>query len=197
MNAFEQIMDTLDVKEAMRFYGVEIIRNMAKCPFHNDRHPSMSFKNNRYRCWVCGESGSIVDFATKHYGISTGEAVKKINADFNLGLDMGKPNPAQVKKRNNSRKLVEAFEAWESKAYSVYTDYFRHLRWVIDNVSPDWFGNSEKLDYYVKCLHQVDRIEHIVDTFIYGDFNEKLEIFTACRREVERLEHERKGSGIE
>jgi hypothetical protein len=25
-----------------------------KCPFHPDKNPSASIKNNRFRCWACG-----------------------------------------------------------------------------------------------------------------------------------------------
>lgn len=196
MTVFEQIMDSVDIQDAFQFYGIPVVRNKALCPFHPDKNPSVGFKHNRYRCWACGESGSVVDFVSKHYGISIGEAVKKINADFGLGLNTGKPDKAKVKKRERQKNLVEAFEAWESRAYTIYADELRHLEWVRNNITPLWFKHQHLMDYYSRCMNNIDRIEHIVNTLIYGEFNEKLEIYLACRKEVERLGYEHESSSL-
>jgi hypothetical protein len=55
---FMQVRERVSAEEAARFYGLTFNnRGWAKCCFHNDNHPSMSFKNGRFHCWVCDLSG--------------------------------------------------------------------------------------------------------------------------------------------
>ena len=57
---------------------VDLTRGKALCPFHDDHHPSMSIKNNRYRCWACGENGDVIDFVMKRDGLAFHEAVRRL-----------------------------------------------------------------------------------------------------------------------
>jgi hypothetical protein len=58
---------------------VEIKRNkMASCPFHEDKTPSFSIKNNRGHCFSCGWSGDTLAFLMKKDGLSFPDAVKKL-----------------------------------------------------------------------------------------------------------------------
>lgn len=53
----------------------------APCLFHNEKTASMYYypKNNRYKCYGCGEHGSVVDIVMKQRGIGFKEAVKFLN----------------------------------------------------------------------------------------------------------------------
>ena len=59
----------------------------ALCPFHSDKHPSLTIKNERYKCWACGASGDMFDFVQNLYGDSFMEAIERINRDLGLGVD--------------------------------------------------------------------------------------------------------------
>ena len=42
INLFEIVKTSASVPEAARAYGLDVTRhNMARCPFHDDRHPSL------------------------------------------------------------------------------------------------------------------------------------------------------------
>lgn len=74
---------TDDMIEQARNYPFEELhlfkRNMAICPFHNDRNPSMSLKNNRVRCWACmDKSMDTIEFVMKKDGLSFRDAVRKL-----------------------------------------------------------------------------------------------------------------------
>lgn len=45
--------------------GLSVIRHKAICPFHEDSHPSPSFRvsTNSYKCFVCGGHGGVIDLA--------------------------------------------------------------------------------------------------------------------------------------
>lgn len=44
--------------------GLHVERHKSRCPWHDDRHPSLSFdvRRNRYRCYVCDAHGGVIDF---------------------------------------------------------------------------------------------------------------------------------------
>jgi len=54
---------------------IELRRNMACCPFHDDKNPSFSVKNNRGKCWGCGWSGDIIDFVMQKQGFDFKQAI--------------------------------------------------------------------------------------------------------------------------
>ena len=43
--------------------GLRVERHKSRCPWHDDRHPSLSFdvRRNRYRCYVCDAHGGVID----------------------------------------------------------------------------------------------------------------------------------------
>lgn len=44
---------------------IEVKRGMALCPFHNEKTPSFSVKNNKYNCFGCNEHGDTIDLYRK------------------------------------------------------------------------------------------------------------------------------------
>lgn len=55
----------------------------ARCPFHDDRHPSLrvNVDSGGYRCMGCGaKGGSIVAFHQAYYGLSFAAAVRDLEA---------------------------------------------------------------------------------------------------------------------
>lgn len=118
MSLFSTVKASITTRQAAEFYGLTIHRNsMICCPFHPDKHPSMKV-DARYYCFGCHETGDVIDFMSKLYGIRPYEAAKKLAADFNLD-----PNsPASV-------AAIPAYKAQmqqrhsESDCASILIDY--------------------------------------------------------------------------
>lgn len=53
----------------------------AVCPFHDDRHPSLSINTDHggYICHVCGASGDMVGFYMARYGVDFVQACKDLD----------------------------------------------------------------------------------------------------------------------
>lgn len=82
------IMQQIDLQTAIEYYtGERFKHGKISCPFHTDKHPSLSVKDGRFRCWSCDASGSVIDFVRRLYGLSFFEAVAKLATDFNLTVD--------------------------------------------------------------------------------------------------------------
>lgn len=112
-------------------YGIEVNRaGFARCPFHaggNERTPSLKvWRGNRgYFCFSCHASGDCISLAQGVLGLTFSEAIKRLNFDFNLGLDIGKRlsrneqirankelwdrNKAKEKVENEHRALIDEF----------------------------------------------------------------------------------------
>ena len=50
---------------------------VSHCPFHEDHHPSFVVypDTNRYYCFGCGQSGSVIDYVMQRYNLTFKEAV--------------------------------------------------------------------------------------------------------------------------
>lgn len=195
---YEQVRQLVDIEQAASFYGVEVKRNhMASCPFHQDRKPSMSFKHNRFKCFSCGEGGSVIDLVAKLHSIDPPEAVKRLNEDFSLALDISRPEDRQaVQKRKRDNALHRAFGGWEQKAFVLYAEELHRLENLQRTIRP-CFDRPEQIDAYTAAIQRIPRIEHIVNTFIDGTFEDKLEIFRQCKAEVKALEKARRNRKTE
>ena len=52
----------------------------ALCLWHKDTHPSMTWfkKNNKVKCFACGQTGDTIDVAMKLYNLNLPQAVKRL-----------------------------------------------------------------------------------------------------------------------
>ena len=55
---------------------LELKNGKALCPFHEDRNPSFSVKDEHGHCFACGWHGSIIDFIMGLKGLSFQEALE-------------------------------------------------------------------------------------------------------------------------
>ena len=75
---------TNDMIERARSYpmaelmGVQRKGNVS-CPFHDDKHPSASIKNNRLHCFSCNKTWNPLDYVIEKEGISFQEAMLRLN----------------------------------------------------------------------------------------------------------------------
>ena len=71
-----QKLRDLPIEGVAERLGLRVERHKCLCPFHDDHTPSLSFKNNKFRCWACGESGDSISLAEKMLGKGFVEACR-------------------------------------------------------------------------------------------------------------------------
>lgn len=78
-------------------YGLEISRGgMALCPFHNERTPSAKIYPDALHCFGCGTHVDVIGFTQKMFGLDKPiDAVKKLNDDYALHIEIGKAPTAE------------------------------------------------------------------------------------------------------
>ena len=78
MTDFQKIRQEIPIEEVARWLGIEVQNGKARCPFHNDQTPSMSFKDGRFKCFGCDASGDAIDLVARLKHLSTTDAALSI-----------------------------------------------------------------------------------------------------------------------
>lgn len=66
-NISERDIEKAKMTDISGLYAFERLRRKARgftasCPFHDDRTPSFSVRDNKFKCFSCGEYGDAIDF---------------------------------------------------------------------------------------------------------------------------------------
>ena len=119
MSTYARIKQTVTTRQAAERYGLSVNRSgMARCPFHDDHHPSMKV-DDRFYCFGCGTSGDVIDFTARLFGLSPYAAAQKLEIDFGIGAEhepLPFPNHAEPT-RDRERLCI-----------CVLREYLRYLR---------------------------------------------------------------------
>ena len=195
MTIFDDIKELVDVPTAALSYGVEVHRgNMALCPFHRERHPSCKLYADHYYCFGCQAHGDVIRLVQELFGLRAIEAVKQLNSDFALGLDLDKP-PDMEKVNRRRRKIAErkAEKARVEHMYDVLLRYFTLLdkykmRYAPKTPDEDRLSSARLDRRFVYALQNIGYAEYMLEAFNRFDKEQQAEI----KLEVDRIEREYK-----
>lgn len=178
-DVFREVRERVSAQDAARHYGLTFDRRgWALCPFHNDKHPSMSFRNGRFRCWVCDVGGDSIDFTARLLGLDAMGAVERLNADFGLALPLHrKPTQAEAKAARRRLEVAEAhraFETWRSDFINRLNAAFRegHLLLLHDGLDTDHLTEGQAI-----AIRMHETFEHWSDALSYGTPEEQAQIY--------------------
>ena len=108
-----QKLRDLPIEGVAERLGLRVSRHKSLCPFHEDSHPSLSFRvsKNTYRCFVCGASGGTIDLVMRHLHVDFREACRWLADEHNVIIDEWKPAPTdEVHKAFDATRYVRFFE---------------------------------------------------------------------------------------
>ena len=130
------------IEEVAENLGIGIVRHMALCPFHNDKHPSLHFdlKKNRYKCFACGASGNVIDLVMRYNNVGFMEAINWIG---NKEVNTAKDNAYEKKESREEAVDIEYLEVL-MKNVCINEDAARFLfdERRIDSRVVEWCGLS-------------------------------------------------------
>jgi len=179
MNVFEDVRRLVCARAAAECYGFRPNRaGYITCPFHNERTASLKlYDDGGWHCFGCGAGGSSIDFVSKLFELSPLEAVRRMNADFNLALPLDKP-PSEVQQRaaQHRRELLEvqrAFEDWRGgfidKLNAAYRTGYAALQGL---TNLDDLTDGEAL-----AVRWLETLEYWSDCLSYGSMDKQMQIF--------------------
>ena len=191
MTIFEEAKNKLNIISVAETYGINVVNGKnAVCPFHNDKHPSISFKGDICTCWVCNKSYDSIALVAELFNLSSLDAVKKLNQDFGLNLDIGQPvSREHIRQINKENELLNNFDTWERKAFNILATYHCYLFNNKKQYEPtiDEFVSNNISPLYVQACHKLDYIEYLTDVFIYGTFEDKVQLYRTHKGEVKKI----------
>ena len=141
----ERIKADVSCRQLLESNGTKVDRHgFAVCPLHGDKDASLKvYDNGRgWVCYGCHKGGDVINLARELYGLRFNDAIRRLNEEFNVGLDLDgslsqkdsftmkakqiREKYARIAKENE-RKSIE-------KAYLDWLELFRMLdRIVVDN----------------------------------------------------------------
>ena len=186
MNFFQKMKERVTARQVAERYGLKVSRNgMARCPFHNDKHPSMKIDRNYY-CFACGAKGDAVNYVAVQFGLSQFEAAKKIIEDFSLGIPIEQPK----RKQNSGFKKIEKvptkeeriqfvqkkIDGWARDAANVLLRYLRWIEFWKKFYKPESVEEEWHL-LFAEALQNESKVSYLVDMLMFGTDEEILDFF--------------------
>ena len=175
-----------------RHYGFHPNRaGFIRCPFHaGDRTASLKLYPSQrgWHCFGCQVGGSVVDFVARLFGLTSLDAVRRLNEDFSLGLPIDRPATATERQEVQHRREVSAtyqdFKAWKDRLNKLLSACFRTAHTALL-----FLEGPEDLDRLtpaqVLAIQNQASVELWADS-LTGSIEEQMEVFRD-RREVEQL----------
>lgn len=179
---FSEIRERVSAEDAARFYGMEISQGKARCIFHSDKHPSLSFRGGRFRCWACGAAGSALDLTMQLFGLNVTEAARKLNEDFRLGLAIDrKPSPKEQQAARERLELAREHEAFESWCDGFIT----RLNTVYRRGHTALLSGQDLTGADAEAVRRMAQAEALADELTHGTPAQQAGIYRE-RRQIER-----------
>ena len=173
MTLFELVKQNICVPDAAEHYELQVNRNgMCRCPFHEDRHPSMKLNERYFYCFGCGATGDVIDLVARLFNLSKYEAAQKLAYDF--GIDPDKP-PAAAALRKPQYPLAKAFQKEELHCQRVLCDYLHLLeRWKVQHTPKT--PEDVLDDRFVEACQMLDYVEYLADLLIAAELEQRVKI---------------------
>jgi hypothetical protein len=167
----------MSVPDAAKRYGLRPNHHdMVRCPFHDDRHPSLKLNEDYFYCFGCGATGDVIDLTERLFALSPYEAAKKLAADF--GIDPDKP-PSTAALAKPKYPMIRAFREDERYCQRVLCDYLHLLEdWKVRYAPTSMDVVYD--DRFVEACQMLDYVEYLADILTVGD----LELRTATVKDL-------------
>lgn len=129
----QRVKESVRLSDVLALYHLQPDRaGFLHCPFHSgDRSPSLKVypEQNTWHCFGCGKSGTVIDFVMEMERCSFVDALKKLDADFHLGLSDSKESYREYRQRLSERQRKEKEQQSEKIALDTKIAHRRAL-WI-------------------------------------------------------------------
>lgn len=194
MNIFKEVKDNVSPLAAAGRYGIKVNRNgMCRCPFHNDRNPSMKLDDRTgggFYCFGCQEKGDVIDLIAKLTDCSKYEAALQIAHAFNITYDRnGNDQHTAISEKEKERRKKEQENAEFSARKKTVTNKILSL---MSDMREEKYLSEEKAlkvlegnEIYHWILNRIDRIDDTLEFLICRSDPEVREVINDIEKEVE------------
>ena len=170
MTLYESVKNIITTRQAAERYGLQVGHNgMCKCPFHNDKNPSMKL-DKRFHCFGCQADGDVISFTSRLFNITPKEAALKLADDFFIRYD-AHDHVRQTRKRYEPRaedilahKVSYCFR--ELAAYRNILVMWKQ-QYAPKSMDEEWHP------LFIQALENLSNVEYQLDVLLSGSDAEK------------------------
>ena len=187
MNLFDAVKDNVTTRQAAERYGLRVGHGgMCKCPFHDDRNPSMKV-DKRFHCFGCQADGDVINFTSRFFNITAKEAALRLASDFDIQYD---PQALSIPvRRSHELSEAEIFRHREAFVYSELVSYRNLLVQWLQQYAPQ--SPEEDLHpRFLEAISNLPQVEYMLDTLLSGSDTEKRMVVSDCLRDIRRKREE-------
>ena len=171
INAIECITNEVLMTDVLEKYGFTLKNGFMCCPFHMEKTPSFKVysEGRKFKCFGCGEGGSVIDFVMKYFDLGFKQAIEKINDDFGLGLSLKAPSKyeqMEMAKRSRKNRLEREKRELAEKTVDVLylnllaeLDFYKKLKNQYQHSNTDKCANA----MFVLAVRKISKIEFMLD----------------------------------
>ena len=160
------------IQEVAKRYGLEFDRRgKARCCFHRpDRNASMSFKDDRFKCFACGEGGDAIKLVQCLTGAKRPlDAARMLNHDFGLGLDLDAPvSPSAAAEAERNRQRLAELEEKKWCEFRALARVVRQLEAWKATFAPFSPGGNMDARYVAACK-ALDYCEYRLEVVVFEE----------------------------
>ena len=169
MNVYNAVKNSISTKQAAELYGLTVNRKgMCKCPFHQDKTPSMKV-DKRFHCFGCQADGDVIEFTSRLFGLSKKAAALKLASDFGIRYNEHAAYVPAVRKPVSEEEKTEHQAAY---FFRKLADYRNHLIDWETEYAPVNPGDAFH-PRFAEALMNLTQVENDLDILLSGDLDSK------------------------
>ena len=177
MSYFQTLKDSITCLDAAERYGLEVdASGMTRCPFHDDRTPSLKLSRG-FHCFGCGTQGDVITFVSRLFGISARNAAVKLSADFGIPIHLR--GPPDLPMSDSGADLKQ----WVSSAKRILHRYYDLLVLWKQSLRPALPDNPWH-PLFVEALQNQATVRELIRILEFGSKQEQQEIYDNYRKMV-------------
>jgi len=186
---FHLIKELPTVEVARRYLPGELRRQgnrwVTRCPFHDDRSPSLVVYGNGWHCFGCQAHGDNVDLVAQLHNLRPMEAARLVAGDFGIPLPgASREEQARVRQRallaRFERELKERIAKQELQTHIRLANLYRR---ICDRLSG--IRTVDDLERLGDLFHVRVRLEYLLDILLNGEPEERAAAVAEARRWLE------------
>ena len=173
MTLFQSVKNQITTRQAAERYGLRVGHGgMCKCPFHDDKNPSLKV-DKRYHCFGCQADGDVISFTSRLFNLTQKEAALKLAEDFGIQYDSEMTAPSSHTPQPISKEAIFAHRV--AHCYRELCDERNMLIQWQQQYAPKSF-DEDLHPRFLEALHNLENIEYQLDVLLSGTDAEKQQV---------------------
>lgn len=171
----EEIKEQVSMTSLLFQYGIEVKRGMCKCPFHNDRSPSMKVYKDGCHCFTCSKSWDVFSFVQEYENCDFKTAFINLGGTYKGTLQTETDRILAQRRYAAQKEAKQRAKAENDKLRKMLLHSFQIVQSACEFFEPYSEG-------WCTAKNEYPIIEHYLELFISGEEVNKQDVYRRYRK---------------